>query len=158
MGHGNLLSSRSERKKRGSSWLSPILGWACPRSRRSRSFMRSSPPNLMAPAWDSASAAPLLSRTAGGCGLPVTLPAAQVFISRYPPKPIQMIDVGLAADAATPAVNLCSATTLACKAIRLQPLPCRRIRSEHAAVLMLLALRLLLYDGFLRKAGCGSQL
>jgi hypothetical protein len=42
------------------------------------------PPNLMAPAWDLASADPSWSRMAVGCGLLTTLPAAQVFISPCP--------------------------------------------------------------------------
>src|SRR5712672_2677996 len=48
--------------------------------------MHSLPPNPMAPAWDSASAAPSLSRMAAAYGLPATFRVARAFISHYPRK------------------------------------------------------------------------
>ena len=42
------------------------------------------PPGLKAPAWDFGSAALSLHGIVGPCGVPLTLRAAQPFISRYP--------------------------------------------------------------------------
>src|ERR1700676_289697 len=55
--------------------------------------MRSLLPNLMAPAWDFASAAPLLNRMAAAYGLPTTLRAAQDFVSHYALRPRHTIQL-----------------------------------------------------------------
>src|SRR6266478_4876213 len=64
----------------------------CLRSRRIRYLMPSLPPNLMAPAWDFASADPLWNRMAAACGLPTTLSAVQAFTSPFPLKSRPMND------------------------------------------------------------------
>src|SRR5713101_9651455 len=92
MGRANSPSSRSERKT-SSLWCpSAIPAGGCPRSRRTRSLMRSLPRSCMGPAWDCPSAAPSLNRIAVACGLPTTLRAAQVFTSFYPPQSRHMND------------------------------------------------------------------
>src|SRR5271157_4073797 len=84
MGCGNSRSSRNERTTSNFWYPSAIPAWGCPQGRRTRYSMRSSPPNLTAPAWGCGSAAPSLNRTAVACGLPTPLPAARVFISLCP--------------------------------------------------------------------------
>src|SRR5258708_40335266 len=56
------------------------------------------PPNLTAPAWDLASAAPSLSRMADACGLPATLRAARGFASPCPSKPRHENDAARSGD------------------------------------------------------------
>src|SRR6267143_6140372 len=86
MGRGNSPSSRSERKTSICRCPSATLAWGCPRSRQTRSSMRSLPPSFTGPAWDFGSVEPLLNRMAAACGLTATLRAAQVFTSLYQPK------------------------------------------------------------------------
>ena len=82
------LAIKSQRAENEQLWCpSAIPAWGFPRSRRTRSSMRSLPPNLTAPAWDFRSAARSLNRMAAACGLPTTLRAAPTFISRYPRNP-----------------------------------------------------------------------
>src|ERR1700730_13316718 len=93
MGRASSPSSRGERKTSNLWCPSAILAQGCPRSRRTRSSMRSLPRRFMGPVWDCPSAAPSLNRIAAACGLPTTLHAAQVFTSFYPPKSRSMNDV-----------------------------------------------------------------
>src|SRR5882762_10424065 len=86
MGRASSPSSRSERKTNNFWCPSAIPAWDCPRNRRTRSSMRSSPLNVTARAWDCASAAPSSNRIAAACGQPTTLRAAQAFTSHCPPK------------------------------------------------------------------------
>ena len=67
-------------------------GVGLPRSRRTRSSMRSLPRRFTGPVWDCPSAAPSLNRMTAACGPPTTLRAAQVFTSFYPPKSKHMND------------------------------------------------------------------
>src|SRR5712671_3437879 len=91
MGRASSPSSRSERIT--NLWCpSAIPAWGCPRSRRTRSSMRSLPRSLMGPVWDCPSAAPSLNRIAADYGLSTTLRAAQVFTSFYPTKLSHMND------------------------------------------------------------------
>src|SRR5229473_6345344 len=71
---------------------SAIRAWASRRSKRIRSSMPSSPPNLTEPAWDFASADLLWNRMAAAFGLPTTLRAVQAFTSPFPPKSRLMND------------------------------------------------------------------
>ena len=89
--HANSPSSLGERKTSNLWCPSAIPAWGCP-CRRTRSSMRSLPRSFMGPVWDCPSAAPSLNRIAAACGLPTTLPAAQVFTSFYPPKSRHMND------------------------------------------------------------------
>src|SRR6266851_9285122 len=97
MGRANSPSSRSELKTSNLWCPSAIPAWGCPRSRQTRSSMRSLPRSFMGPVWDCPSAAPSLNRIAAACGLPTTLRAAQVFTSFYPPKSRQMNDADVRA-------------------------------------------------------------
>src|SRR5579864_4384378 len=62
---------------------SAILAWGFHCSRQTRSLTRSLLPRVTAREWDCGSAAPLLNRTAGACGLLRILRKAQHFISLY---------------------------------------------------------------------------
>src|SRR6266851_2778848 len=106
MGRANSPSSRSELKTSNLWCPSAIPAWGCPRSRRTRSSMRSLPRNYMGPVWDCRSAAPSLNRMAAACGLPTTFRAAQVFTSFYPPKSPHMNDAPVASAVSNPHVVL----------------------------------------------------
>src|SRR5882724_4503323 len=92
MGRANSPSSRSERTTSNLWCPSAIPAWGCPRSRRTRSSMRSLPRSFMGPAWDCPSAAPSWNRIAAACGLSTTLCGARVFTSFYPSKSRHMSD------------------------------------------------------------------
>src|ERR1700686_1324019 len=86
MRNGRWSSSRSGGKTSTLWYPSAIPAWGCPRSRRTRSSMRSSPPNLMAPAWDFGSAARSLNHMAAACGPRATPGGAQRFSSHCLPQ------------------------------------------------------------------------
>src|ERR1700686_1364561 len=105
-GRGRSASSRSQRKTSNFWCRSAIPGWDCPQSKRTRSSMRSSPPNLTAPAWDFGSADPSLIRTADACGLLKTLHEAQFFMSLYILKSRHVNDARTSRSSVTVQVNV----------------------------------------------------